>query len=722
MNQILFLIAANIGEESEARRGRHSGDASVNYMGRPDWNMEFTDATAAAQAAAESAERASMAARAAAELSSRGKVTAHYAPDSHGFREERLERPLGLRPPGEVPPRTQVNNASVAKNFGRPDEHIDSREENSARDQNGQNDPRKTNPEVGSKFHGVHVGGIVGVDNTVDSEAPDTCSNQGDDNADTDSLSGMTKKLYRDAYKKSSNSNSSEHQAAGKYTETNPWSTELDHDCISDEQSGRKNSFEEVNISSLSEIHAGKDSTESFVDYALDMQETYGSIKGSSSFIGKQVLSSLDEQKAEDGLAENLFACDDGKRISMGNKTTSEGAVVFDDYGSDEDVENVFDLDKGPKYSHTSSLSHVEAHLSEETGIPSPGRIMADSFKMSIAEDVPEVQAAPEMEENLPVTFDDSDGLSSENEVEPKPRDSKNRSGVQKTSRSSEFTPVGEAEAVSNSGSMLALGNLTGGRRNKSHVPPRDDHAFSSSNAASTDKESDEGPDIHYGDVQVEGRPNRRMQTNAVSHEVTVPPPRTGARPIVYANDEEEFVLDADYWKKLSTRPVANDYVEKNTLSSRNSRQSDSDGKIDITKEHQPRILSGKSCVGSAAGLSRRTKPGNQRDAEDLGFSLGNSVVGENSAKLRVQANASDSSKSHGRLKWRSETKDDQVSEPAKASVKEDATGKSSPSRPSLDSASREDLLTQASRVHPKMPQDYESLLVNLQSLRANRQ
>ncbi|GAB4841096.1 hypothetical protein Ancab_021841 [Ancistrocladus abbreviatus] len=46
-------------------------------VGIQDWNMEFEDAAAAAQVAAESAERASMAARVAAELSSRGRVAQH---------------------------------------------------------------------------------------------------------------------------------------------------------------------------------------------------------------------------------------------------------------------------------------------------------------------------------------------------------------------------------------------------------------------------------------------------------------------------------------------------------------------------------------------------------------------------------------------------------------------------------------------------------------------
>ncbi|GAB4838729.1 hypothetical protein Ancab_028272 [Ancistrocladus abbreviatus] len=46
-------------------------------VGMQDWNMEFEDATADAQAAAESTERASMAARVAAELLSHGRVAQH---------------------------------------------------------------------------------------------------------------------------------------------------------------------------------------------------------------------------------------------------------------------------------------------------------------------------------------------------------------------------------------------------------------------------------------------------------------------------------------------------------------------------------------------------------------------------------------------------------------------------------------------------------------------
>ncbi|PIM98263.1 Spindle pole body protein [Handroanthus impetiginosus] len=52
-------------------------------LDRQRWNMEFKDATSAAQAAAESAELASVAARAAAELSSRGRIMRQYSTESH---------------------------------------------------------------------------------------------------------------------------------------------------------------------------------------------------------------------------------------------------------------------------------------------------------------------------------------------------------------------------------------------------------------------------------------------------------------------------------------------------------------------------------------------------------------------------------------------------------------------------------------------------------------
>ncbi|XP_057768319.1 uncharacterized protein LOC130988476 isoform X1 [Salvia miltiorrhiza] len=59
------------------------GDSDNVPRDRQRWNMNFKDATSAAQAAAESAELASMAARAAAELSSRGRISRQSSTESH---------------------------------------------------------------------------------------------------------------------------------------------------------------------------------------------------------------------------------------------------------------------------------------------------------------------------------------------------------------------------------------------------------------------------------------------------------------------------------------------------------------------------------------------------------------------------------------------------------------------------------------------------------------
>ncbi|GLT79049.1 hypothetical protein SLA2020_505590 [Shorea laevis] len=78
-------VRPGTGVQGMEFRDSYSADGSTFSPGRQNWNMEFKDATAAAQAAAESAERASMAARAAAELSSRGNISRQYSTESHKY-------------------------------------------------------------------------------------------------------------------------------------------------------------------------------------------------------------------------------------------------------------------------------------------------------------------------------------------------------------------------------------------------------------------------------------------------------------------------------------------------------------------------------------------------------------------------------------------------------------------------------------------------------------
>lgn len=75
---ISFFLA--LGDE---RSQLFQADSNNSFLDKKRWNMEFKDATSAAQAAAESAELASMAARAAAELSSRGRISRQHSTESH---------------------------------------------------------------------------------------------------------------------------------------------------------------------------------------------------------------------------------------------------------------------------------------------------------------------------------------------------------------------------------------------------------------------------------------------------------------------------------------------------------------------------------------------------------------------------------------------------------------------------------------------------------------
>ncbi|KAG1346407.1 sericin 1 [Cocos nucifera] len=95
------------GEELKFSYSKEDGALSQS-----NWNMEFRDATSAAQAAAESAERASIAARAAAELASRGNVSRQNSSVSqestvHGIRAV-PGTSKGSRPEGEHPVRESV--------------------------------------------------------------------------------------------------------------------------------------------------------------------------------------------------------------------------------------------------------------------------------------------------------------------------------------------------------------------------------------------------------------------------------------------------------------------------------------------------------------------------------------------------------------------------------------------------------------------------------------
>ncbi|KAK1385049.1 Regulator of Vps4 activity in the MVB pathway protein [Heracleum sosnowskyi] len=79
------------GSWAERMEYRQSFGRDDAYSDRKHWDIEFKDATSAAHAAAEAAERASMAARAAAELSTREDITRRYSTESQKLKRHDLE-------------------------------------------------------------------------------------------------------------------------------------------------------------------------------------------------------------------------------------------------------------------------------------------------------------------------------------------------------------------------------------------------------------------------------------------------------------------------------------------------------------------------------------------------------------------------------------------------------------------------------------------------------
>ncbi|XP_020965953.1 uncharacterized protein LOC107618555 isoform X2 [Arachis ipaensis] len=84
------IMPSRTGNQEMHYRDSYSENSSAFPTVKQNWNMEFKDAASAAQAAAESAERASMAARAAAELSSHENVARQRSSESHSSPRSQL--------------------------------------------------------------------------------------------------------------------------------------------------------------------------------------------------------------------------------------------------------------------------------------------------------------------------------------------------------------------------------------------------------------------------------------------------------------------------------------------------------------------------------------------------------------------------------------------------------------------------------------------------------
>ncbi|GLT98647.1 hypothetical protein SLE2022_161440 [Rubroshorea leprosula] len=542
-------------------RDSYSADGSTFSPGRQNWNMEFKDATAAAQAAAESAERASMAARAAAELSSRGNISRQYSTESHKYsthsmRDEAPQKyadstsqnfkATELSSHGNIP--TQYSTEShKSSTYGMRDEgpktYVSSTSQNfqDAELSSHGNIYRQYSTEshesstyrardeatqfyAGSTFQREHLTGDPvnilrhGSNSGIHHEWTDTEGTKQDYHGGVGNFYNSSGSFKSSAASFSGAPSANEHEKADLYYQRNSsekWKTE--HLGVSE-------------VQFVNELHDSENSEN--VDYhevRIRKQSSHASSRShSSSFIDDHnAVSNLNGQES------GPFVND---KSSFGRNTKEthsydNASVVFDDSGSDNDGNN-FDLeDDHKKHEHSLGFSSVVQQSSSQLStnanswsvrqnVESPRKsqniqshIFMEQNSAPIFSESLTRSPVPSQAGDLSVTFDNSDGPSSEGEEElEKPKlvgsvdlnkfthegsvDSheakKDISSKQFVEAMADIDPLEEPSLES--GNELKFGNLTGGLRNKGYRRPPysriDQGSASSSREAAQDTSS----------------------------------------------------------------------------------------------------------------------------------------------------------------------------------------------------------------------------------------
>ncbi|KAK7314359.1 hypothetical protein VNO77_32879 [Canavalia gladiata] len=390
------IRSSGIGSKEMDFSDSYSENKNAFPMGRQNWNMEFKDAASAAQAAAESAERASMAARAAAEFSNRENMSRQHSGRSRstsgsGLRDERF-------PEHVFRDDKNIYTGSVDSNFRRsssgiPNEQITTREQDN----------------------------LVGLPNEYYRNSHENVVKH------AQSASSMPGRAFGDDKLFTNDS-----QMAGIYR--------------------HNNSFEQKS-SDLHEMNIKKQASRSEEDFVTDRHDD-GDLNTENNYhfedAGTNIYSrkasyshlippsddhndnlDLNGWKTRNRAAENLFVTDEGntQRSTLETNFYTDTSVVFDD-SEPEDGDYKFDDDKKYNdegsslfFSSTSNKSQVDRL--ENTNSFSHGQNIDDKMTsysnqshFSMASERSTKSAASEKEDLTPVTFDDSDDPGSDNEVD----------------------------------------------------------------------------------------------------------------------------------------------------------------------------------------------------------------------------------------------------------------------------------------------------------------
>ncbi|KAF8388852.1 hypothetical protein HHK36_025532 [Tetracentron sinense] len=449
------------GSETEGREFRRPFSEGENAftLNKQNWNMKFKDATSAAQAAAESAERASMAARAAAELSSRGKITRQYSTESHessvyGFRDEVSGISTGPKLQEEPIAKDSVTESPGSSVYGFRDE--------------------VSGKLTGPKLQGEPIAkdSVTEVHDSPKLSSYDVdprVQNQQREENKQDNLPGVAEGMHSRHGRTKRRSNHS--ASSGSSIES------IDDDDISmtyhpkADRDSQKSSYEVEAINPnwqgrepekgdfLREVTMNKQSSESVVEFVNQQQHSkkteYSdhSVKARITKQPSRSASSLSHVSTfdydDDAISnsnlrdhgndggEHSFLSSDKGNIQRGTKqpnSNDSSAVVFDESSSDDDCN--FDVEYGynePNLHFRSPGKESPFHPSSNTNTWSPSQNRSETLEEkssaqpllftglhfpSESENLMNSALPSQSDDLLPAMFDDSDGPSSENEEE----------------------------------------------------------------------------------------------------------------------------------------------------------------------------------------------------------------------------------------------------------------------------------------------------------------
>ncbi|GAU48187.1 hypothetical protein TSUD_141760 [Trifolium subterraneum] len=389
--------SSGVGSHEMDFRDPYSENRGSFPASRQNWNMEFKDAASAAQAAAESADRATMAARAAAEFSNREKITRQHSSESHssprrGSRDE-ASKDTAFHD-GKHLSTDSVNSTIRKSSFGMHNEQSTTGPQDNLGGMPNES-YRNSHPNVVRNPRTASIiGGAVGGD---DDDNPFT---HGSPTADTYHQNNLFKQESSDLYATSMKRQASRDE-------------EFETEHHADGEMNTENNYH------FEHARTNRQSGDSSTSHLFIPSDDHNDNLNSNDWtIGNKA-------------AEDLFVNEVNTRTNtMEPSSYNDTSVVFDDSESD-DGDYKFDDDKkyngggsGLFFSSPSSKSQVDplentnswSH-GQNTGVQETSSGTQSHFSV-ISEKFTTSQVSFEKEDPLPAAFDDSDDPGSDSETD----------------------------------------------------------------------------------------------------------------------------------------------------------------------------------------------------------------------------------------------------------------------------------------------------------------